>query len=209
MSSSSTSRESDLPISIYLARHGQTELNATGALRGHLDPTLDGVGQREAKGLAMALASFRPGLVVSSPLRRAVETARFIADECGIDVEVDELLIDRDYGQWAGRPLEEVVREFGSVDAAPGVEPRDAVVTRATLALETVADRAEDGAVIVAHDAVNRLLISALDPHHFNVVEQIPQRTACFNLLQRVDGNWTVARVDVRPGREADGFAKR
>lgn len=205
----SSTSATDLPISIYLARHGQTELNAAGALRGHLDPPLDAVGQQEAKSLAKALATFRPALVVSSPLRRAVETARRIAEECGLDAEVDDQLIDRDYGEWAGRPLEDVVREFGSVDMAPGVEPREAVTARALVALDAIADRAEDGAVIVAHDAVNRLLISALDPVRFGIVEQIPQRTACFNLLQRIDGTWRIARVDVRPERDADGFAQR
>ena len=130
MSTSTASRDVDDSVSVYLARHGRTELNAAGLLRGHLDPPLDTTGQQEAKALAAAIATFRPSLVVASPLRRAVETARYIAEECGLEVEIDDRLIDRDYGPWAGHSLEEVTAEFGSVDAAPGVEPRDVVRSR-------------------------------------------------------------------------------
>jgi broad specificity phosphatase PhoE len=192
----------DLPISVYLARHGRTDLNAAGLLRGHLDPPLDEVGRQEAISLASALAAFRPSLIVSSPLQRAMETARRIAEECGLDVEIEDQLVDRDYGPWSGRALAEVHLEWGSVDRAPGVEPREAVRERALAALERVADRVNDGAVMVAHDAINRLLIDALAPGRFGVVEDIPQRTACFNLLQRTNDLWRVAGIDVCPASQ-------
>jgi glucosyl-3-phosphoglycerate phosphatase len=193
--------EAGVPISIYLARHGRTRLNAAGMLRGHLDPPLDAVGLLEASHLARALAAYRPKLIVASPLRRAVETARFVAEKCNLEVEVDDRLIDRDYGRWSGHSLAEVEDEWGSVDSAPGVEPREAVRARTLNALTHIADRVEDAAVVVAHDAVNRLLINGLVPERFTLVEEIPQRTGCFNLLQRARGTWAVVRVDVCPSK--------
>jgi broad specificity phosphatase PhoE len=184
---------------IYLARHGRTELNAAAALRGLLDPPLDEVGRAEAEQLAAALAPFEPDLIVSSPLRRALETAWSVALELEIGVEPDDRLIDRDYGEWAGHPLDAVQAQWGNVDDAPGVEPRATVRSRALEALESVADRAESAAVVVAHDAINRLLLATLDPIRFPDADAIPQRTACFNVLYRADGAWQVGRVDVIP----------
>ncbi|MGO8722297.1 MAG: histidine phosphatase family protein [Acidimicrobiales bacterium] len=191
--------------SVYLARPGRTALNVRGALRGHLDPRLDEVGRFEAKALARALVAFGPNLIVSSPLQRALETARCIANECGLGVEVDEALIDRDYGRWAGRALEEVQNEWGSVEKAPGVEPRDEVQARACEAIESIAGRVENSsAVVVAHEAINRLLLALLDPNQFGLAEAIPQHTGCFNLLHRSTDGWSVAREDIYPGETID-----
>ena len=61
---------------VFLARHGQTALNAQGRLRGLSDPPLDEVGIAEATRLAAALASKHPTAVICSPLQRAVATAQ-------------------------------------------------------------------------------------------------------------------------------------
>jgi broad specificity phosphatase PhoE len=49
--------------------------------------------------------------------------------------------------------------------------------------------------VLVAHDVVNRLLLAWLSPA-LGDWHTIPQRTACWNLLTRADGEWRVERVD-------------
>jgi broad specificity phosphatase PhoE len=120
---------------VFLARHGRTALNAENRLRGRLDPDLDDVGREEAAALADVLAAVRPVRVVSSPLHRAMQTARAIAHRAGLDVVVAQGLNDRDYGEWAGQPKEQVVARWGSIDAAPGVEPAAAVFYRACAVL--------------------------------------------------------------------------
>jgi broad specificity phosphatase PhoE len=198
-------------VRVLLARHGRTALNAHGRLRGHLDPPLDEVGLREAEDLAVALAGMRPARVVSSPLRRAVQTAEAIARRAGVAVTVDERLTDRDYGPWAGEPEADVIAEWGGLDAAPGVERAHWVVARARAALDEAVSAASvsagigDGAppeprgsgsvVLVAHDAVNRLLLASLDPR-LGSADQIEQRTACWNVLHRAGADWRVERVD-------------
>jgi broad specificity phosphatase PhoE len=137
--------------------------------------------------------------VVSSPLSRARQTAAAIGSACGLTVTLDDRLIDRDYGRWAGSSPDELVRRFGAVDAAPGVEPLDAVAGRAVAAIvdaeQTAGPRA---AVVVAHDAVNRAVLAHLVPE-LGDVDSIPQRTGCWNRLERVDGSWRAAVVDARP----------
>ncbi|KAA8958478.1 histidine phosphatase family protein [Mycobacterium sp.] len=176
---------------VYLARHGQTALNADGRLRGLSDPPLDDVGVAEVARLADTLAGKGPTAVISSPLRRAVATAEAIGAAAHIPVTVDVRLTDRDYGPVTGEKRDEVEQRYGSVDSAPGVEPLTAVAERARRAFfELVAESAPGPVVLVSHDAFNRALLKELDPS----LEQIGQRTACWNQLSLVDGTW---RVDV------------
>ncbi len=99
--------------SLLLVRHGRTVDNAHGRLLGRSDPELDELGRRQAAALGAALASGRFGpiaAVVSSPLRRARQTA----DAVGLPVRVDDRLIELDYGEWEGTPVADVAPETWS-----------------------------------------------------------------------------------------------
>ncbi len=181
---------------VYLARHGQTALNVGGRLRGLSDPPLDDEGHAEAERLGAVLAEMRPAIVYSSPLQRAVATAAVIARCAGVEAKTDERLNDRDYGPWTGKGKADVERQFGSVDAAPGVEPADEVFTRARAAfLELVAEAGSGPLVLVSHDAINRPLLRAFEPG----LGDVGQRTACWNQLSLSDGSWRVDTYDQKP----------
>jgi broad specificity phosphatase PhoE len=184
---------------VYLVRHGQTALNESGVLRGLLDPTLDETGQRQAANLGEVLGPRRPSLVAASPLRRARETAQPIADRAGLTVTTDGCLLDRDYGRWAGTPKETVIARWGSVDAAPGVEPRSAVRERAVLGLTALARRFPRASVVaVSHDAVNQEVLAAFDPS-LSDPDDIPQDNGCFNILRWTVGGMVVLTVNELP----------
>jgi probable phosphoglycerate mutase len=181
---------------VYLARHGRTALNAEGRLRGLSDPPLDEVGVAEAKRLAEVLAAQSPTVVICSPLQRAVTTAQAIGSAAGVPVSVDIRLNDRDYGPVTGQRRDEVERRYGSIDAAPGVEPFAALADRTwTAFFELVADRGPGPIVMVSHDAFNRALLAQLDP----TLTDIGQRTGCWNQLSLVDGTWRVDGYDLKP----------
>ena len=187
---------------LVLARHGRTALNAAGQLRGLLDPPLDEVGEAEALALGRALAPLRPARVRTSPLQRAIRTGELIAEQSagpGLVSTPDPGLQDRDYGEWAGHDRAEVVGRFGSIDAAPGVEPVAQVLARARAALDAqVPLLAEGTVVLVTHDAVIRPLLAQLDPT-LGEPDSIPLRTASWNLLSYADGRWRVELVDQKP----------
>jgi broad specificity phosphatase PhoE len=184
---------------VYLVRHGRTELNAAGVLRGRLDPPLDDVGRAEAAAVSELFDGVRLAVVVSSPLRRARQTAQPIADVTGAALFSDEQLIDRDYGPWAGRPAAEVVARFGSLDATPGVEPAEPFGARVSTAIAILADRWSPGPLAaVAHDAVNRYALATLVPDLGNP-DRIPQRTGCWNRIERVGSVWCAPVVDALP----------
>jgi broad specificity phosphatase PhoE len=209
----SSAQEAVLPLTslsdnavVILARHGRTELNAGGLLRGHLDPSLDTVGEAEVAALghelALLLAQLRVVRIACSPLRRAVQTAAAIAAALPADpppVQVARGLIDRDYGRWAGLSREEVESEYGSIDAAEGVEAAHAVTERARAVLEAQVPLLTSGSVVlVAHDALNRLLLASLDPS-LGPADGIGQGTACWNLLSYRNGSWHVDRINQTP----------
>ncbi|HAT16741.1 MAG TPA: histidine phosphatase family protein, partial [Gemmatimonadetes bacterium] len=75
---------------LYLVRHGRTEANASGLFLGRSDLALDGVGERQAAAVGSAIGPV--DRVVSSPLRRAVQTAEAFDSPVVVDnrwIELD------------------------------------------------------------------------------------------------------------------------
>jgi broad specificity phosphatase PhoE len=184
---------------IYLARHGQTPLNESGVLRGLADPPLDDVGHDQARRLGEALGPRELLAVVASPLLRARQTAQPVAERADLVVATDQCLVDRDYGQWTGTSRDAVVARWGSVDRAPGVEPRSAVRDRAVQGLTDIARRCLGGTVVVvSHDAVNRQVLAAFDAG-LGDPDTIPQDNGCFNTLTWHGDRWAVLSVNELP----------
>ena len=88
---------------IIFARHGQTAPNRDGLVLGRADPELTEEGHRQAELLADALRGEPVAALLTSPLLRARQTAEPIGEACGVPVEVDDRLIEIDWGAWEGR----------------------------------------------------------------------------------------------------------
>jgi broad specificity phosphatase PhoE len=137
---------------LIVVRHGRTAANASGLLLGRrLDPDLDDLGRRQTAALAGVLA---PARVISSPLRRARQTAEAL----GGPVEIDERWVELDYGELDGTPLRDVPAEVWSswrADpgwAPPGGESLVDLGRRVGEACEAVAEEAgERDVVVVTH----------------------------------------------------------
>ena len=102
---------------LILLRHGQTEYNATDRMQGQLDTDLSELGRSQAKTAAAELATREPIKIVSSDLRRALDTANALGDAAGVAVSVDERLRETHLGQWQGLTHTEVDH------IAPGARP--------------------------------------------------------------------------------------
>ncbi|MGV0409650.1 bifunctional RNase H/acid phosphatase [Corynebacterium resistens] len=100
------------PARFLLLRHGQTQMSVDGQFSGLSDPELTGYGQWQADRAAEFIA--RRGeiaTIVSSPLKRATQTADAVARALRMGdgaVEVEERLIEMDFGHWEGREFKEV-----------------------------------------------------------------------------------------------------
>ena len=102
-------------MELFLIRHGPTHYNQQRRWQGRVDIPLN----REGKALANAIGgelrsqNVSRDNIYSSPLSRAVETARIIAAE-PFSVSVDDRLIEIDLGQYDGRNENEIKREVGT-----------------------------------------------------------------------------------------------
>lgn len=99
---------------LVMLRHGQTEYNAGSRMQGQLDTELSDLGRDQAAAAAEVLAKRQPLLIVSSDLKRALDTAVTLGDRAGLPVEIDQRLRETNLGDWQGLTHLEVD------DAAPG-----------------------------------------------------------------------------------------
>ncbi|MCX2932657.1 bifunctional RNase H/acid phosphatase [Mycobacterium sp. CVI_P3] len=91
------------PTRLLLLRHGQTQFSRERRYSGRGNPELTDAGRGQAQAAARYLAE-RGGIdaVITSPLRRSYDTAAAAAAALGLDVTVDEDLIETDFGAWEG-----------------------------------------------------------------------------------------------------------
>jgi probable phosphoglycerate mutase len=87
---------------IFLIRHGETDWNVEKRLQGHLDIDLNRAGERQAAALASAMQGHELDVVISSDLKRALRTARAVANLHGLEVQLDRGLRERAYGAFEG-----------------------------------------------------------------------------------------------------------
>jgi broad specificity phosphatase PhoE len=97
---------------ILLARHGQSDWNATRRWQGHADRLLTEKGRGQATALAERLAHIELDAVYSSDLRRAADTARIVAEAQGLELIQLSELREVDVGSWSGLTREEAERRF-------------------------------------------------------------------------------------------------
>lgn len=94
---------------IVLVRHGKTEWSESGQHTGTTDIVLTEQGEADAATLGERLSGFDFGLVLSSPRQRARRTAEI----AGYSPEIDDNLVEWDYGAYEGRTTKEIRAELG------------------------------------------------------------------------------------------------
>ena len=87
---------------IYVVRHGETEWNAINKVLGRTDMPLNDKGIKQANEIARSLKDKKIDVFLCSPLCRARQTADAISKELGIRYEIDDRLIEQDFGSFEG-----------------------------------------------------------------------------------------------------------
>jgi probable phosphoglycerate mutase len=158
-----------------LLRHGQTELSVQRRYSGRGNPALTDLGRRQAEAAAQYLAQ-KGGIaaVITSPLQRAYDTATAAAKALGLDVNVDEDLIETDFGAWEGLTFGEAAERDPELHRRwlrdtsvkpPDGESFDSVANRVRRAQRRIiAEYGEDTVLLVSHvTPIKTLLRVALD----------------------------------------------
>lgn len=139
---------------IVVVRHGETEWSRSNHHTGRTDIPLTDLGRREASLVGPTLATWNFAAVFSSPLQRALETAR-LSGVSG-EITIDDDLMEWDYGIYEGRRSIDIMEEEPGwskwhQDIENG-EHVDEVGARADRAIERISGAAARGpAIVFAH----------------------------------------------------------
>ena len=125
---------------LWLARHGETDWSAAGRHTGRTDVSLNDAGRDAARTLGALLAGQQFDAVLTSPLRRAVDTCAIAG--FAAEARVDDDLREWDYGDYEGVTTAEIHRTRPDwslfVDGCPDGESIDDVVARVDRVIERV-----------------------------------------------------------------------
>ena len=188
---------------LLLVRHGQSEWNAAGRIQGQIDIQLDETGRQQAQLIADRLAAEPVAAIYSSPLQRAKATAKTIADRFTLPVQLDQRLMEYDFGVFSGstwKDVEENHPEFASrwledpwAVPVANSEGRVNFAARVMSAMEDIIERHPDGqVVVVAHGGTFGIYLCAMlgldlnrrHPFHFGntALSLVEMRAGAFHI---------------------------
>ena len=153
-------------------RHGETEWNVTGRYQGQTDVPLSEKGRAQAEALGKRFADIHVDEVYSSPLKRAYDTARAIAEPKGLPIHKVDGIKELNFGEWDGLTKEQLTEQFGEAFVKYRIEPfhypmaGEGTLNRAKLrvgaALEDIKEEfrhTDNTIVVVAHGGILKLAI--------------------------------------------------
>ncbi|WP_194202065.1 histidine phosphatase family protein [Glycomyces albidus] len=157
---------------LLVVRHGQTEWNVAGRIQGSSDIDLDETGRKQAVEAGPELARYEPSRIISSDLRRAVDTARPVAEITGIEIELDKRLQERGYGPWEGLTGSEIAEQFpedhrrwraGEPLQHPEIETWTELHRRTAEAVRDIIESDVEGtAIVVCHGGSARQIVGGI-----------------------------------------------
>lgn len=99
-------------MNIYIARHGETKWNVEGRMQGFKNSDLTQRGISDARSLGESLKNIDFDYIYSSPLGRALDTAKCIRKDDDIKIILDDSLKELNLGLWEGMTYEEIKEKY-------------------------------------------------------------------------------------------------
>jgi broad specificity phosphatase PhoE len=192
----------------YFLRHGETAWNSEGRFCGSTDVPLSDGGRRQAQLLARRLQPILVEAFYSSPLGRALETARLIGHAIGREPVVDQRLAELNYGAWEGMTLKEFMRAYPAIYRAWDADPANVAPPQGETGVQLfdrvmpfmvdVAQRHPTGnVVVVCHKTVCRLLachIMGVPLSEYR--RRVAMDNAALNIFETREGGWRVVTLN-------------
>lgn len=199
-----------MPTRVFLLRHAETAnpLIFHGA---ESDVELSERGRRQAEAIATVLAAQAPQVLVSSAMRRAIETATPIALRCGLELRMEPELHERRVGALQGTATKQrdgvwpdTLRRWLAGDTAyapAGAESFDDIRRRVLPVWQRITrEHAGQTTVIVAHGIVCRVLLLALLPgYSLTDWPRIGVDNVALNELLHDGDSWRALRLNEVP----------
>lgn len=185
---------------IYLLRHGETE-GPKKVYKGHMEVPLSKEGEQQIERVSKFLKEYTKRyelaceIIYSSPLKRAVSTAKILSNRFSLNIKTEGLLKERSFGSWEGLSINEIVslypEEFERWRAdplkfsPPKGESTYEVSLRAQKALEKILKSHKGNQVfIIAHGGINRVILCNILGIPLENIFRIEQEFACVNIIE-------------------------
>lgn len=156
---------------LYIVRHGKTDWNNLDKIQGVADVALNDAGRTQATDAAGRLAQFNFEYIVSSPLSRAMETAKIIGNKLNLRVEYDAGLREYDFGNLTGQKRADIspdtLKLFFANPARFGAERFADAFSRVANFMEST-DFTRDILVVTHGGVINFALCYLEDKNNFN-----------------------------------------
>ena len=183
---------------IGLFRHGQTDWNIEFLLQGITDIPLNQTGIEQVELASGLIKRSDWDVLVTSPLGRAVETARILSLGAGLpEAKVEELLLERSFGAAEGLSHQQWREKYADLGLEPeGGETLAQLDIRSQLLLDTLAEKHAGKRVLaVSHGALIRTLIRKVSAGEF---PRDGERfgNASLSILEHSHGVWRVKNYD-------------
>lgn len=186
---------------VLVARHGETTWNKEGRYQGRQQSPLSELGVRQAQALANAIVEEKPRIerVVSSPLIRCSQTAQYSADRLGLQVEIDDRLIEIGHGDWETRLRDEIMQSEPENWYKWKNKPTEIVFSSGD-SMQKVAERWYDFAsqnftvptLVVTHDAVVRAAIVLAEGRSLDDMWNVKMENAAYVRFDAAGDAWRI-----------------
>lgn len=153
---------------LYLVRHGQTQANVDLLIHGHSNIALTKIGEQQAHERRDHLRKIHFAKVYSSDLIRANQTAQILNLDRKLPHETSELLRERNYGTYEGKPRETSKQLWEYLNTNPShphvkesrVETSEQMVERALPYLRDISKKhTGENILVVSHGGLLRVLL--------------------------------------------------
>jgi len=154
-------------MKLIITRHGETEENKKRIIQGHLPGILSEAGKGQAEKLAERLKDEKIGLIVSSDLARAFDTAKIVAKfHSDIDLTLDKRLRERFLGELQGKTKKEVGLPDGihlmDFIKKGDFESDEKIFARARDLIKDILENSEKDILLVGHEGICGYIVGIL-----------------------------------------------
>jgi len=160
---------------IFIIRHGETDYNKNGRYLGRTDISLNKNGISQAKELAGKISNLDFDIIYCSPLKRTVETARFIKQKHACEFIIDDHFIERSVGIYEGLTKDEAKNKYPDLyarnitrifnEAPPDGETINEVIKRVSDGLNNIKKQNQFSKImIVTHAFVAKAVNTYFNP---------------------------------------------
>ncbi|MEK4386217.1 histidine phosphatase family protein [Solibacillus sp. FSL W7-1464] len=178
-------------MEICLVRHGETDWNKVGKIQGHTDIELNENGIRQAYACAEYLNNAPFELIITSPLKRAKQTAEIIAEKKNIPIIEMRQFIERSFGDAEGMTVEARLSKFPDLQYT-NQESKEDLRVRVMNGLHKIQkERKESTIVLVAHSAVINSILAILSNGEIGS-GKTQLANACLSTIYYNEGIWKI-----------------